>query len=46
VSKMSLPSDEAVKKYVGSWGEWMRSVGVSWEDEVELEKLEELRGNE
>jgi len=27
-----LPSDRAVKRYVGSWGEWMESVGVSWED--------------
>lgn len=31
-----LPSDEAVKNYVGSWAEWMDSIGVSWED-AELE---------
>jgi len=30
-----LPCDEAVKQYVGSWGEWMESVGVSWDDEEE-----------
>jgi len=42
---MSLPSEEAVKKYVGSWAEWMRSVGVSWDDAKELEEglLEERR---
>jgi len=34
---MSLPSDDAVKKYVGSWEAWMRSVGVSWDDATELE---------
>ncbi len=39
---MSLPSDDAVKKYVGSWGEWMRSVGVSWDDATELEYFEDL----
>jgi len=27
-----LPTDKAVKMYVGSWSEWMESVGVSWED--------------
>jgi len=41
---MSLPSEQAVKKYVGSWEEWMRSVGVSWEDEVELEYVEDMEG--
>ena len=27
-----LPSDRDVKRFVGSWAEWMDSVGVSWED--------------
>lgn len=31
-----LPTDKAVKQYVGSWSEWMESVGVSWEDAEEL----------
>jgi len=35
---MSLPSERDIKLYVGSWGEWMRSVGVSWDDIRELEE--------
>lgn len=30
-----LPTDRAVKMYVGSWSEWMESVGVCWEDAEE-----------
>ena len=33
-----VPSDKAVKLYVGSWGAWLESVGVSWEDKEEMEK--------
>ena len=33
-----MPSDRAVKRYVGSWAEWMDSVGVSWEDLEQMEK--------
>ena len=29
---MVLPNDKSIKLYVGSWAEWMESVGVSWED--------------
>ena len=33
-----LPSDRAVKLYVGSWAEWMESVGISADmlDEVDV----------
>lgn len=29
----TLPTDKAVQMYVGSWGEYLDSIGVSWEDE-------------
>jgi hypothetical protein len=35
-----VPSDKAVKLYVGSWGEWMESVGVSWEDAEDIDECE------
>jgi len=31
-----LPTDRAIKMYVGSWSEWMESVGVSWDDEYDV----------
>lgn len=36
-----MPSDRAVKRYVGSWAEWMESVGVSWDGERAYEALAE-----
>ena len=38
---MVLPSERDIRLYVGSWEEWMRSAGVSWDDARELEYLDD-----